>query len=231
MNERAQTLLKKVEPRENVLWGEIPDLVCHPDGSRGDADGVIAGTNERGCDLHASCLPLLGPAEAGADLTPPGADERFHGLRVDPAIRALVAVARCLAGQAGQHRLAVLCPAPVVKEVGGPHVVAQIGSSIAAKPAERVDDCPLATPGGPVMQTNPTNLSVLEKILASILRMKSILSAEPLMAPSSSKVTHCSAWPRNHSRSGHVRTFARALFASSPPPPLHLADPIQPSAS
>ena len=31
---------------ENVLWGEIPDLVCHPDGSRGDADGVIAGTNE-----------------------------------------------------------------------------------------------------------------------------------------------------------------------------------------
>ena len=79
-------------------------------------------------------------------MTPPGADERFHG-RVDPAIRVLVAVARCLAGQAGQHRLAVLCAAdPVVEEVGGPHVVAQIGSSIAAKPAERVDHCPLATP-------------------------------------------------------------------------------------
>ena len=131
MNERAQTLRKKVEPRASFR-GEIPDLVCHPDGSRGDADGVIPGTNERGCDVHGSCLPLLGSAEAGADLTPPGADERFHGLRVDPAIRVLVAVARCLAGQAGQYRLAVLRFAdPVVEEVGGPHVVAQIGSSIA----------------------------------------------------------------------------------------------------
>ena len=160
--------------------------------------------------------PLLGPAEAGADLTPPGTDERFHGLRVDPAIRVLVAVARCLAGQ---HRLAVLCPAdPVVEEVGGPHVVAQIGSSIAAKPAERVDDCPLATPWWAGDADKPHKLvgpGVLEKILASILRMKSILSAEPLMAPSSSKVTHCSAWPRNHSRSGHVRTFAGSLYLLS----------------
>ena len=93
----------------------------------------------------------------------------------------------------------------------------------------------LARPSPPNRRSvldDPTNLSVLEKILASILRMKSILSAEPLMAPSSFKVTHCSAWPRNHSRSGHVRTFARALFTSSPPsPPLHQAYSIQPSAS
>ena len=131
-------MLKKVEPRASFtkMYSGVRSQILSAIPT--DADGVIAAMNERGCDLHGSCLPLLGPAEAGADLTPPGADERFHGLRVDPAIRALVAVARCLAGQAGQHRLAVLCPAdPVVEEVGGPHVVAQIGSSIAAKPAER----------------------------------------------------------------------------------------------
>ena len=44
--------------------GEILDFVCHPDGSREDADGVIAG-----CDLYGNCLSAF-----GANLTP-GADE------------------------------------------------------------------------------------------------------------------------------------------------------------
>ena len=84
---------------------------------------------------------MLQTPKAGADLTPSGADERFHGLRVD-----------------------------------------------------------LHPPDGPVMQTNPTNLSVL-----------------PLMAPSS-KITHCSAWlqvrARENLRQGSLYLLSAILLLS-----------------
>ena len=85
--------------------------------------------------------------------------------------------------------------------------MAQIGSSIAAKPAERVDDCPLATPWWAGDADKP----------------------HKLVGPGEDLGVHLAN--EKHLVSGALDGAVLSLPPLRHPPPLHLADPIQPSAS